>query len=152
MMSEAYFHVAALALGTESIIQPGNWGRIIRRYTQNNLNWAIAIRELTFESVRLAEYPQKPSRLKAAFVFEDAETARTHIQTQSIHGVIHRVELADDAAPTHRADYKLLDFPDPTTPLIPWCEESSRKYWRSEDIQVPELVTLSPLRVLECLE
>lgn len=151
-MPDTYFHAAPLALGAKSIIQPGNWGRIIRRYTQNQINWAIAVREVTFESIRLAEYPQKPSRMEAAFVFEDIETVRTHIQKHSTHGVIHRVELTDNTVPTHRADYKLLDFPDPNTPLIPWCEEISRKYWKSQDIQVPEVVTLSPLRILECLE
>jgi hypothetical protein len=146
-MAETYFHIAYGHLGEGSIIQPGNWGRIIRRYPVQQSTQPLMARELIFELVRVNEFSNKPSRLAAAFVFEKQEDALTFLHKERKYDVLHEVEFVNPTAPSHRAD-SILKWPDGNLPFISSIEELARSYWSGNNISVPEIITSSPLRVL----
>jgi hypothetical protein len=62
-----------------SIIEPGNFGRIIKRYSAAH---NLYRREMTYEAIRQQHFPWRPSRLDCLFGFpteQEAELCRTHI-------------------------------------------------------------------------
>jgi len=62
-MTDTYYHCAPIALSAGSIIQPGNWGRIIRQYlSSDGGTFAVGFRERILEDIRAMHYPEKPSR------------------------------------------------------------------------------------------
>lgn len=68
-----YYHLTMARLAPGSIIYPGNWGRLLRRYENDSVtgqvfgnSWILA-RELKYELVRVQHYPSKPSRFDVAF-------------------------------------------------------------------------------------
>lgn len=145
-MSTKLFHCAPLPLGSGSIICPGNWGRIKRRFEQNPLSIA---REAILEDVRRREFVAKPSRLEAAFVCQTLVEAEQYRAKHAPTGLIYRIELLHPTALSHVGDYELYlqGFSG-----IEGMEELARRYWRSENLGTPELLTLSPLRVIECVD
>ena len=62
----SYFHLSGAMLEPGSLILPGNWGRVIR-----SAGWRhdYSLRELALEDARVSRYPDRPSRLDAAFIF-----------------------------------------------------------------------------------
>jgi hypothetical protein len=76
------FHLAPLRLAAGSVIEPGNWGRILKRYqnphaqqqTMGN-GWLMA-RELVYEIARLNFAPEAPSRFQSCFAVESLEAAQ----------------------------------------------------------------------------
>jgi hypothetical protein len=144
----SYFHSAPLLLEPGSIIQPGNWGRILNCYRQPHANngWILA-RELAFESIRAAEFPNSPSRLSCAFVFETLEHANQYKNQFSPWNPLYEVELVNPDAVSHRAAFNLIKFVGDQTEFLPVVVAWARSYWRGEQIEVPELLTTSALRV-----
>jgi hypothetical protein len=144
-MAIELYHCAPLPLSPGSVICPGNWGRIKRRFEQNALS---LLRESILDDIRRRKFSHKPSRLDAAFgcpTLVDAEQYRSrHAST----GVIYRVELVDPGAPSHQGDHELYlqGFTG-----IDGMEDLARRYWKGESLGGPELLTLSPLRILECV-
>lgn len=145
MLTE-FYHCAPLPLGPGSVICPGNWGRIKRRFESNPL--AIA-REAIIEDVRRREFGAKPSRLDSAFACPTLAAAEQYRAKHAPTGLIYRIELLNINAPSHVGDYELYlqGFVG-----IDGMEEVARRYWRGEDSGTPELLTLSPLRVIECVD
>jgi hypothetical protein len=75
----SYFHFAPIMLAPGSIIEPGNFGRIIR---QRGAAHNLYRREMIFEAVRQQHFSSRPSRLDCLFCFptqEEAELCRVHI-------------------------------------------------------------------------
>src|ERR1700681_2787150 len=109
MADPTYLHFAPLRLAPGSVIQPGNWGRVLHRYENATVTqqlfgnaWILA-RELKFENVRLQNFPEKPSRFDAAFCCIDENGARVYqakVDFPRIQ-VLHRVEFVNRALPTH---------------------------------------------------
>lgn len=142
-----YYHSAPLLLEVDAIIRPGNWGRILNCYTQNTGNpWMLA-REFVFESVRLAEFSNLPSRLSCAFVFDNLEHANIHKHNFSPWNLLYEVELVSPETPKHRAGFNLFNFPETELKFVPFSIDMARKYWRGEEIEVAEVLTVSSLRV-----
>lgn len=149
-MAETYFHAAPLGLAPGSIIEPGNWGRIIRARPMNNGSLpTFYIQELVFESVRLREFSRLPSRLDAAFVFESMNDATALLKTAGRMDVLHEVEFVDPDSPRHRAGSNLIGLPTGDEAAIPALERHARQYWRGERIVAPEILTLSALRIVQ---
>lgn len=146
----SYYHLAPLLLAPGGIIQPGNWGRIINCYRcepQASQNASLMAREMAFEAVRAAKYSSLPSRLSCAFVFETLEHANQYKQNFSRWNSTYEVELLTPEAPSHRAGFNLIQFPPATVEFLPVVTQWAEAYWRGEEIQIPELLTKSPLRV-----
>jgi hypothetical protein len=149
-------------LRTGSIIEPGNFGRIILATGPNHVQWN---REQALESARLARHTGKPSRLKAAFVSIDESEARSfraRIPGFGYH-ILYRVSACDANAPSHLTDTRLCDRQS----HLPY--DWSDLYWSDYDpakIVIPgkgtlaqatggvscrELLTLSALKIEEVL-
>lgn len=145
-MIDALYHCAPLPLGPGSIICPGNWGRIKRRFEQNPASIA---REAILEDIRRREFGAKPSRLEAAFACPTLVVAEQYRAKHAPTGLIYRVELVDPTAQSHTGDHELYlqGFVG-----IDGMESLARRYWSSESIGAPELLILSPLKVIECVD
>lgn len=158
MTSTTYFHYAGIKLAPGSIIEPGNWGRMVRLYPTNadaNNAWRLA-RELVFEQVREREFPKLPSRLNSCFVFESRDHARS--ASNGMNGywnLLYEVELVQPDLARHRGDFDLLSacMQADNTPFLAKATRSATSYWSGViHSNVPEILTASPLRVIRSVQ
>lgn len=153
-----YFWLGSVKLMPGSIIAPGNWGRMLRRYIQSTATgnsfgnaWILA-RELNFEVARLKHFPDKPSRLESAFCCLSVEEARAYQRAHDPIGVqlLHRVQLVEPTAVSHVAAIDWTAWPQPDTSLMDVTEQRAMAYWRGDPTGGPsELITTSALKVVE---
>ena len=162
-----YFHLAGTLISNGSIIDPGNYGRIIRMH-----GWAHtqALREMAIETARLARFPEMPSRLDCCFAFLTAAEARFYQGTVAGFGyhILYRVSLAQKNAKVHIANYKGL-IPigqlNGTWPDSYWKPDPDANWQLAASADPPiieqmamrgeltrEMLTLSPLVVQERLD
>ena len=150
-----YFHFAPMRLRADSIIEAGNFGRVLRATYGNNVVPSMLLRELIFENIRLAAFPDLPSRLSAAFAcptLADAERYRAANDVK-LRQVLHSVEAVDAEAAMHIAGLSWLDGQQ--DPYLPGVEAAATRYWQADAGNVErgqEIITASAWRVLECLE
>ena len=88
------FHFARELRTLGSIIEPGNFGRIIRQQGQAH---ALFRREMIYEAVRQGCFPHRPSRLECLFCFptlEEAALCRAHINGYA-DSVLHEVKTEE---------------------------------------------------------
>lgn len=109
----------------------------------------VRTHEFVFESVRLREFPDLPSRLQAAFAFgTEADLRRFLAASNRTLDVAYEVELADPAQPTLEADIDLVSG----VGMLVEIEERARQYWSGQRIGgAREVVTLSGLRIVRVL-
>jgi hypothetical protein len=96
-----YFHFAPILLGPGAVIEPGNFGRVVRLVGQTH---PLYRRETAYEDFRLKQFVTRPSRLDCLFCFptqQEAELCRAHLQGYA-SSVLYEVE-SDEADP-HVAD------------------------------------------------
>lgn len=156
-MTDSIFHMTAIRLEPGSIIKPGNWGRILRRYQRIHANnqsfgdpWILS-RELIFEMVRRQSYPDKPSRWESAFCFLSPDDIAPYRQVNDSGklNIVYRVEIVDDDAPKHFGGLDALSWLPEGGVFVENYEAIAAMYW-SQPLPGPqELVTTSRLRVLE---
>jgi hypothetical protein len=146
-----YFYLCSYPLSPGSVIEPGNWGRFLRLYSLNDPNsrW-LPLREYVFETVRLRAFPHLPSRLEAAFVCETLDgLADFKRSSPRPFDLAYEIELVDPNAAGHRGCLAYFDNPPPPQQwTIPLLEERADAYWSGANVQRPEVVTMSPLRVV----
>jgi hypothetical protein len=158
----SYYHLSGAMLAPGSTIMPGNWGRVVRAYGwQHNQ----ALREMALEEARRARFPERPSRLDAAFVFLTLEEARNFRQNVAgfAQHILYQVTLCDLGAISHVTDSRLC------APQGTFRHDWADIYWMDTEIQAAampgidwaavtnqlrlrEMLTLSPLRVEERLD
>ena len=145
-----YFHSAPLLLDVGSVIQPGNWGRILNAYRRpnNGSPWLIA-REMAFETIRASKYQNLPSRLSCAFVFESLDDANQYQGQFTPWNALYEVEMTDVNAPRHRGAFNLIELPPEGVEFLPVTVQRAEQYWSGSQIQVPEIITKSSLRILQ---
>jgi hypothetical protein len=145
-MAIELYHCAPLPLSPGSVICPGNWGRIKRRFEQNALS---LLREAVLDDIRRREFATKPSRLDAGFACPTIVDVEQYRAKHAPTGLIYKVELLEPSALSHSGDHELYlqGFVG-----IDGMEELARRYWRSESLGGPEILTLSPMRVIECID
>jgi hypothetical protein len=144
-----YFHFAPQAMTAGTIIQPGNWGRILNSYNQQGFGnaWVLA-REMIFESVRASKYSTKPSRLSCAFAFETLADANQSRGDYAGWSSLYEVELVTATAPSHRAAYNLIKWPPANAQFLPIFAQVAGDYWAGNH-SIPELITKSAFRILQ---
>ena len=150
------YHYAQLRLGAGSIIEPGNFGRLIKRYNDYRSaqqGWLMA-RELIFESVRPVP---KPSRFSACFVLLTEADAKTYRQTNdpNFYQVLHEVEIVDATLAQHTGGLSWIDAPPTPSPILDRWRFQASQYWAGSAGTVErgsELLTASQLRVIRPLE
>ena len=155
MADPTYLHFAPLRLAPGSVIQPGNWGRVLHRYENATVTqqlfgnaWILA-RELKFENVRLQNFAEKPSRFATAFCCLDENGARAYqakVDFARIQ-VLHRVEFVDPTRSAHAGAIDMLDYPPPNTSFLDQTNARAIGYWSGNVVGAMEIITLSPLRV-----
>lgn len=148
------YFLSSLSLAPGSVVQPGNWGRIIERYetpsssrqTFGSLN--LIARELVFENLRLEVYPDKPSRLRAAFCCPSLADMQQYRPKTDPFGfqIVYEVQLVDPAQPTHNAPLEMIDFAENTYFLME-TRARAHRYWSGHPDGPREIVTLSPLLI-----
>jgi hypothetical protein len=147
-----YFHSAGAFLGVGSIIQPGNWGRMIRLYTipfTNNQVNVNAYREAILELSRQIHAPDKPSRLEAVFTCPGLAEARSFRDRHHPFDLIYEVEPTVESPKTHVGDYALALAPSPSSePYFQPLLDGAQKYWVSLPTDNIEVLFDCPMRVI----
>jgi hypothetical protein len=155
-----FFHFCPNRLAPKSVILPGNWGRIVRRYTYplpdgRNLGnpWVIA-RELEFERIRKDQFPKRPSRMESAFCCLNLDHARAYQAQVDPAGiqVLHEVELVDPSLATHQAPLAMMDLPAGGSEFLSATAIRAVAYWTGDPNGIQEIVTASALRVIANLD
>ena len=155
MTQQIYYHFTPVRLSPGSIIQPGNWGRIVQQYQVPDpaiqtfgTGWLIA-REMQFELVRISQFPTRPSRMAAAFCCVDEPQARAYQNRVDPNRIqlLHAVELVDPTMATHIAPLSMVDFPPPRSTFIDQTFARATAYWTGLPQGDQEVITASPLRV-----
>jgi hypothetical protein len=112
MTDATYFHCCPVTLTPGSVIQPGNWGRILELYEpvngQINLN---AVNEGLLEWARQALAPTKPSRLKCLFALPSLQEAIDFRNKHQRSSVIHEVRPTEKNPKRHDGDYEIAITP-----------------------------------------
>lgn len=157
------YHVASVPLAPNSQILPGNWGRILRKYTVGSADLTNLLRETILEHIRRDEFPGKPSRLDAAFALPTLEAAGFYQAHNQPLGIVYEVEFVVPDRPRHEGDFNLIQ-PKPGEQWLSEMERLARCYWRGERSTVVdtmgqpiqtdcrEIVICSPLRILRAVE
>lgn len=146
MESNRYFWVGPIGLAPGSVVEPGNWGRIIRAIPGH----FAATRELVFEATRARDFSHLPSRFDAAFVFCSELELQTFLEREPRPlDLSYEVELSTPSLPSHIGDVGLLGPPGDSIVMM---ETRAQTYWSSELAgDISELITLSPLHILRRL-
>ena len=147
----SYFYCGSTQLAPGSVIEPGNWGRMLGRYTREaKSNAWVLVRELKYEEVRRAHFPAKPSRLASAFLCPTQEHLKDFMAQQNrVFDLMYEVELVDPAAPLHVGDWTLPRTTGHETMAV--FEAKAHQYWQGATVAKPEVVTTSAVRVLKRL-
>lgn len=143
-----FFHIAPVPLGVGSIIEPGNWGRVMRFNPAASLTVS---REAIYEMVRLAAFKDRPSRLNALFVCPTEQSARQYLETHARLGILYEVELLTPTCNMHVARVADVYSPPPNyTPALGDLEAAAHRYWAgvSRDELGVELVCESACRIV----
>lgn len=147
------WHLAHARLAPSMIIPPGGHGEKVRNA---NLTEGELHRETVLEAVRLARFPEKPSRLAACFAFDSIETARLYQRLYFPHGVLHEVRAM--AIKVHVGNFMALE-PVPRRPEN--HEQMATRYWQNDlnitleeypGVWLRELVVAGPLVVVRSVD
>lgn len=105
------YYCSGLPYRPKSIIQPGNWGKVIEGAgAAHQYSW----REIAFEMSRELHAPNSASRLESVFSLPTEEDARAYAPTMNV-GTVHIYEIRplDERAPHHRGDLNVFNaFPN----------------------------------------
>ncbi|ODP31554.1 hypothetical protein [Pandoraea sp. ISTKB] len=155
--AENFFHLCSTKLGVGSLIEPGNYGRIMRLYMADaNVGsaWKVAA-EQTLELERIKHFGAKPSRFESSFAFLSRSDALA--QRGALGGnvcMLYEVELENPEAPRHIGIFDLVSAAyraHPEQPFLPRVEETARQYWSGQGEGTRELLTTSRLRIVSAL-
>ena len=150
-MTEYYYYCCSLPLGNGSIVQPGNWGRMLKLYRTNIDNSWILVKELIFEQVRRELYPTKPSRFNSIHLCKDeAQIKEFKLSTNRFCDLVYKVELIDAETPKHIGDWKLMDLQNGDNYSA--IETKAKLYWDGKDVVKPEVLAISQIKILEKIE
>ncbi|EPB6911818.1 DUF2441 domain-containing protein [Pseudomonas aeruginosa] len=139
-----YFHAAPILLGEGSVIQPGNWGRILKLYRDAN---AVLYREYVLEQIRASEFPEKPSRFNCVFLLRTYEEAERYRNLCSPLDVIYEVSADTTEGSIHLGDYNFGGVL-PSLQLLEGMPELARKYWAEEPADFVEVLFQGPVVVV----
>jgi hypothetical protein len=147
-LPQKYFHCGPVPLAPGSIIEPGNWGRIIRLYLPSEqATFPIAYREAVLEAARLALAPEKPSRLHCVFGLPTLDSAIVYKNKYGRLNFIYEIEPTTDAPRIHMGDYELVGL-EPNVPYFDQYPLRAAAYWSDGPKDAPEILLDCPIRIL----
>src|ERR1700687_1860221 len=143
-----YFHCSGTSLAIGAIINPGNWGRVLRLYeAQPNIGLPTNVfREALMEQARLIYAPTKVSRLEAVYALPSLEEAIAFRNQYQPTNIIYQVEPTDPSATPTAADYAFAVAPYPSK-YFNAMFEYARRYWTDPAQQI-ELLFSCPMRII----
>jgi len=145
------FHVTKSVLNPGSIIEPGNWGRIIKAIGPNHQHHA---REMEFEDVRAGEFPDKQSRLTSCFVWPTLKDAKWYREHHHKTDFIYEIRF-DQELPLHQGVFLLVNTPPNMTrreSIVHYWKFDHGVHWDQDPTYMPiEIVTASPLVVRDTI-
>lgn len=147
--SKTYFHCSGTSLAPGSIIEAGNWGRMLHLY-ESPIGSGLpsnVFREALLEQARQIYAPTKVSRLTAIYAVPTlAEAIMFRDQFQRTN-IIYEVECTDREAEPTFGDYQLAVAPYPVR-YFSSMFDLARRYWIDMPQHV-ELLFACPMRVLK---
>ncbi|WP_454914161.1 DUF2441 domain-containing protein [Variovorax gossypii] len=130
-------------LGQGSVIQPGNWGRVIALHTNAT---PVIYRETILESVRRASFPTKPSRLTSFFALESLPEAMRYRNQHAATNLIYEVAVECDPASVHRGSYdNTQDF---RPPIMQNMQMFAEQYWSAVATEAIEVFCEKPATIV----
>lgn len=142
-----YYYACSYQLTPGSVVIPGNWGRIMRvEAIDQQSHWRL-LKEQVWEVVRLRHFPSLPSRFEANFLCETLQDL-VSFKTSSVRAfdLGYEVELVNPVALSHRSC--MVIFESATQGPIAAIEQRAYAYWSGQNIQKPEILTMSPVRII----
>jgi hypothetical protein len=126
-VSKLFYHRTQALYHPGDTIAAGSWGRLILGTgPAHNRFYA----EYLLESIRRAEFSSAPSRMAAAFAFEDADYAMNW--NRGPQEYVYAVSLLDSTAPQHRGNMNWIDAMNEYR-SFEGVDECARHYWRADD-------------------
>lgn len=148
-MNELLYHCTMRLLGPGDNVYPGNWGSTVLGTGPGH---PAFYREYLLERIRQQGFPDRPSRMKAAFAFENRDYALKWKRAPNQSEYVYSVRLADGGTCTHRGDMTWIDAMS-AYHTFDGVEECARRYWhgnpRSDNSTGFELVVAGALVVVE---
>ncbi|NAW88782.1 DUF2441 domain-containing protein [Photobacterium halotolerans] len=143
-----YYFSCSYPLEVGSVVNPGNWGRMIKMYDHRFGNPWVLLRETLFESVRGKSYPNKPSRLESIFLCEELEEMLHFLKgSNRVLDLIYEVELVDSSLPLHKGCLLHTNIVEQDN--YDSLTQKAYHYWDATSVEHTELVTTSPVRILK---
>jgi hypothetical protein len=145
----SWFHLAPNLLAPGSIIEPGNFGRVIALVGAGH---QLYRREMAYEAIRASDFNDRPSRLACLFAFptrQEAEMCCAQISGYAT-SVLYEVESLEEKPHLADATYALQHYAQPVfDPRLIRC------YWQgwkpSPDpkvVALREVLLRSPVKVV----
>lgn len=139
-----FYHVAPHGLSQGSVIKPGTWGQLIR--AQDSFG-PISIFEYLLEEIRLAQFPNKPSRLEVVFALESIKEAEYYRDNYAPLSSIYQVSVDISKLSLHRGNY---DFGHPSGPnFIERLHQAAAVYWVQSDAEHIEVLIPTEVTVVQ---
>jgi hypothetical protein len=161
MNMEYYYHVTHPLLHIGSIIDNGNFGRLLEKYDEHFGDPKILYREEVLELVRKEKYPNKPSRLYSIFLCSSHSVALDYCNIYMQNSNIYKVEIIDCTKQTHSGFWCP---PFPKGYLRSYAYSFAENYWKGiidkiciesymgkKYITPEEIIVESPVRIIERL-
>jgi hypothetical protein len=151
-LTQTYFHVAPVNLAVDSVIHPGNWGRIIKScYAAPNANHILLpYRESVFEYARLALAPEKIGRLTCLFACLSFDEAQKYRNTHAQSNIIYEIQPVGDTTGFHIANYDLIMLPQSGQYFEVF--DRARRYWTDADPPNKEILLPCPAKIVSLPE
>jgi hypothetical protein len=140
------FHVHPTLLQIGSVVLPGNFGRILRRYAMRDVQ-SLYFREYILEEVRRSHFEAKPSRFDSIFCLESLDKAQFYRDNLAQTQIVYAVELVDAGCIQHRGDFNKVA--PANSALASAMLQASHDYWNVVNIEHPEIVAASAIRIIE---
>lgn len=145
-----YYYACSYPLTSGSVVEKGNWGRMLRQELIGPGNAARLLREVVFEKVRLQCYPNRPSRFDCNFVCPTVESANQFVKSANrIFDLIYEVEFTDPNASQFETDWSLIKIPENLT--LVQAESLAHQYWSPKNVNPmnKEILVASGIRILK---
>jgi hypothetical protein len=145
----SWFHLAPNLLAPGSIIEPGNFGRVIALVGTGH---PLYRREMAYEAIRASDFNDRPSRLACLFAFptqQEAEMCCAQISGYAT-SVLYEVESSEENPHLADATYALQHYAQPVfDPRLIRC------YWQGwkpspdpKAVVLREILLRSPVKVV----
>jgi hypothetical protein len=130
-----YYYACSYPLGSGTVVEKGNWGRILRLErirAGDPITMQRLLRETVFEKVRLQQYPNRPSRFNCSFACPTPESVNRFVSGSRSYDLLYEVEFTDSCASQFETDWTLIKTLENVT--LDQVEQVAHQYWSPRNI------------------